>query len=494
MADQRKWPEENDALLMLNQLSVLFTYKVPEKLQRYDKERLDLVVFDAVRFVDLKAVDLQSSPNDDSMVMVPKSSIREHVRKGAARLGVAEEDAGAICDLVCNNVLQSELARKYYRYREDGSISNQKTVFTVAESTYDEIGITPAFVMALAQVTDLLTCLGVDRLDFKTYRVKKAIIDKNVDMVVHGLAEIKNDMMLEFTWISSQRQRVRSSFSSLDLPALSEGLSFRQKRYMELSASTLEARAMLQEMRSAAEEERSLTPAELDEIARADGMLDSCIDGYGALVSRMGRLLEEIYEVSARQISYDVGDMRDFDEEVMSKLPGMTAEQMTGALDMLLLPVLLGSRLSTLFPLDAFSSVEPMRERPEEAGFVSTVLSEGLVDEDEDRGFEADAAAMKAYVSERTLANDGPLPLSKLIAEAPTDVAERICSRKMLYKLFTAPLSAGLPVCKTEGATIRIAAPPFRKTLRLEAAGRILEFTELTLTAETGERGTGNEG
>lgn len=475
---------------MLKLLGVLASYKVPDKLQKYDKDHLDLVVYDIARYLQICAVDLQSNPNDDSMVMTPKASIREYIRENAARLMVSEGDAGDLCDLVCNNVLQSELARKYHRYGDDGAISGQKTVFNVAESTFDEVGLKPGFVMALAQVTDLLTCLGVDRLDIKTYRVKRAILDKNVDMVVQGLAEIRNDMMLEFAWISSQKQKVRSSFSNLDLPALAENLSVRQGRYRELSENTMEARTLLQKMRSAAEEERSLTTAEIDEIARADDLLDSCIAGYSALVSKMGRLLEELYDVSARQISYDVGDMYDFDREVTSRLPAMTAGKMAGALDRLLLPILLSPRLGDLFPLDAFCSVDPMKERAEEARFLSTTLSEGLLDED-DR-FEGELAEAASYIARQVLANQGPLPLSRLLREAPAPIAEKLSSRRMLYRLFTAPISAGSPICSAEGARIVALDPPEPQARRETVAGRHLEFSEAVLAADTDERRNGN--
>lgn len=490
MADKRDWSEENDAFLMIKLLGVLASYKVPDKLQKYDKDHLDLVVYDIARYLQICAVDLQSSPNDDSMVMTPKASIREYIRDNAGRLMVSEADAGDLCDLICNNVLQSELARKYHRYGDEGEISGQKTVFNVAESTFDEIGLRPGFVMALAQVTDLLTCLGVDRLDIKTYRVKRAILDKNVDMVVQGLAEIRNDMMLEFAWISSQKQKVRSSFSTLDLPALAESLSIRQGRYRELSESTMEARTLLQKMRSAAEEERSLTPAEIDEIARADDLLDSCIAGYGALVSKMGRLLEELYDVSARQISYDVGDMYDFDREVTSRLPAMTADKMAGALDHLLLPILLNPRLGGLFPLDAFCSVEPMKERAEEAGFLSTTLSEGLLDEEEDDRFEGEVAEVASHIARQVLANHGSLPLSRLLREAPEPIAEKLSSQRMLYRLFTAPISSGSPICSAEGARITALDPPETQARRELVADRHLEFSELVLTADIDERGS----
>lgn len=433
--------------------------------------------------------NLQLRLNDDMVAMIPKKDIGRYLRLQAKKLRIDPADAPAIEKLVCNNVLSSEFTRKYHRYLPDGSIDPNKTVFTVAEQTFDEIGLTPDFALALATNADMFDLLDVQRLDYKTYRVKKAIENRDVDSALKTLMDVYGGIRTEGTWISAQKKKLLSSFSDIDFDEYGETLQARQDRYRDLAKETAQSRNLLQEMRVAAEDEGTLTPEEIEEIAAADGMLDSCISGYSSLVCKLGEVIDKVFDISRRPVSYDFADMFDFEAETFPKIPKLSAAEMVDLLDFTLLPVLLNGNPFANLPLDLFCCIEPPKETDPVESFISTKLDFVEEDLDVDRELEAQVSQVRESLASHMIARGGSSTLSAFASEADAEVQRQLVSRAVFFKLVMEPLSNANPLC-TQGTDATWGCRlENSRTAVIAVDGEGAEFSDIALWTEPKEKG-----
>lgn len=410
--------EAADILLPLTRLAALLRAPLPDSLSHLGKPIADRAIVAATVFLKQQTISLERLDASGPQTYVPTSELRTFLLRCRGELGIGKDDVEALVSHLTTNVYRASMARRWAPLRYGGDPREERS-YNLADVSTEEIALRQELILDLARFHDLKAISGVEMVDYKTYRLKMAIENRETDALRGNLSDILREMSLERRFLSVTIERIRHDFDDVNFTNLSEELTRRKIEYAKINKRLRNCRTMLVRLTDP-EASAALSDEEWGNVAQADKMLGKCIDSFMSLILMCDEAVDEIRKAAERNSLYDTSELYDFHKEVVEALPEMTLEQIAELPGVLLFPFAFDFGAISLPARDFMLNVSFDRRRRDDGGFIDMGGMEVANESDSIEQRYADAAkaeldALASFIG----SSEGSTSLSEFFQENP---------------------------------------------------------------------------